>query len=280
MRHPGFSCLPTLLLVLACGGSAATGGSPAPITPTADHGQTAVPEAIDRLLEHARVETIVSARAGAFTRQVALLAEDLTDAELERLVPAVQEAFAPELLRADVRSFIAWEAPDEEMVGEALRMLESGANAEMRRVVDAYEPPLDLQAYMRALLATPPDSDRVDVIVEWTRTQGTGDFYVLLDESLRQAAFEVWATFRPDAPRFQPATGAELQARLVDSFNASVVSFLRAYEPVPDSLLAAATEELASPAGQWYVEAYSLGVAAAMRAAGRRVVAALAGSEG
>lgn len=273
MSFPRFAPLPALLFLVACGGSAGTVGAPAAAAP--DVGPSTAPEPIERLLEHSRIETIVAGRAGAFTRQVALLAEDLTDPELERLVPAVQEAFAPDRLRADARSFVASEATDEETVAEVLRMLESGANADMRRIVDAYESPLELQEYMRSLLATPPDRDRVDVVVEWTETQGAGDFYVLLDEALRQAAFEVWAVFRPDAPRFQPAEGAELQARLVDSFNASVVSFLRAYEPVPDSLLVAATEEFASPAGQWYVEAYALGVAAAIRAAGRRVATTL-----
>jgi hypothetical protein len=290
-RSPRISALPATLLVAAglagCGGTSTTDAPPAPVGArtgaagsTAAQAGTAAPTAVERLVEQSAIDPILAARAGAFSRQVALLAGDLTDAELERLVPAVQEAFAPERLRADVVAFLESEAPDSETVSEVLRFVEEGASAEMRRIADGYEPPLDLQEYTRSLLASPPDRDRVDLVVEWTETQGAGDFFVLLDEALRQAAFEVWGALRPDAPRFTPARGQELQARLLDSFNASVVSFLRSYETVPDSVLAAATEEYASPEGQWYVEAYSLGVAQAMRAAGRRVAAASTSSGG
>lgn len=296
IRRPTVSRSLCLLLfacgLAACGGATGTEAPPSPAgAPAGSAGARpglaaagagaatrAGATAVERLVDHSAIETILSARAGAFSRQVALLAEDLTDAELERLVPAVQESFAPERLRADVVSFIQSEAPDAETVDEVLRFVEQGASAEMQRIADGYEPPLDLQEYTRSLLASPPDRDRVDLVVEWTETQGAGDFFVLLDEALREAAFEAWRALRPDAPSFEPATGQELQARLIDSFNASVVSFLRAYETVPDNVLAAATAEYASPAGQWYVEAYSLGIAQAMRAAGRRVAGALADS--
>jgi hypothetical protein len=45
---------------------------------------------------------------------------------------------------------------------------------------------------------------------------------------------------------------------------------------VPDTILNSATQEHESDAGQWYVETYQLAVAEAMRAAGARVVDALA----
>jgi hypothetical protein len=257
-----------LCALTACGAPTIPAAGP---TPSAT-AQTSV----QRLVERSRIESIVSDRAPAFTRQVALVAGDLTDPELERLVPAVQQAFAAEALRADVIAFIASEAPDEATVAEVLRFEDTGANARMREIVDAHEPPLSLPDYARSLLTSPPAEERVEIVVEWAETQGAGDFFVLIDEALRQAAYEVWAVLRRDTPPFTPASGPELRSRLADSFNASVVTFLRAYETVPDSLLAAATAEYATEAGQWYVDAYTLGIAQAVRAAGQRTAADLA----
>jgi hypothetical protein len=263
------SALVALCALAACGAPTIPAAGPTPPSATA-------PTGVERLLERSGIESIVSDRARAFTRQVALFAGDLTDPELERLVPAVQQAFAAEALRADVVAFIESEVPDEATVAEVLRFEEAGANARVRQIVDAHEPTLSLPEYARSLLTSPPAQQRVDIVVEWAETQGAGDFFVLIDEALRQAAYEVWGVLRRDTPRFMPASGPELQARLADSFNASVVTFLHAYETVPDSLLSAATAEYATEAGQWYVDAYTLGVAQAVRAAGQRAAAELA----
>jgi hypothetical protein len=64
-----------------------------------------------------------------------------------------------------------------------------------------------------------------------------------------------------------------------NSFNAALVSFLYRFETVPDPLLERATREYATDAGQWYVQAYSLAVARAMRSAARRVVTTLRARE-
>ena len=258
-----------LLTALAgCG----TPGTPTGSPPSPDLGSVS---AVDQLLDRSGLESIISARAGAFTRQVALLAGDLNDEELERLVPAVQSAFASESLRETASSFIESEAPNDGTVSEVLGWIAGGANAEVRRVVDAYEPPFTLQEYTQSLTTSPPEGDRIRLVAEWARIQGAGDFFVLLEEALNEAAHAVWAEFRPDAPPFAPARGGALRTRLMDSFNASVVSLLYSHETVPDSVLQEATVEYATDAGQWYVQAYSLAVAEAMRTAGQRVVTEL-----
>ena len=64
-------------------------------------------------------------------------------------------------------------------------------------------------------------------------------------------------------------------ARLAQGFEAALVSSLRRYRTVPDSVLLEALSDWESDAGQWYVEAYSLAVVGAIRSAGRRVAASL-----
>lgn len=259
------------VLLAACGSSASDGPSSA--VPVAPAGSVA--SRVDRLLEHARVSSIVDARAGAFSRQVAYLAGDLTDDELERLVPAVQEAFAPAALRSDIAAYMEANAPDDGSLDTILAALDGGASAELAAIRDAHEPSGSLEDYVRASMDNPPEEERVELVAGWAEAQGAGEFFVLMEEALSESAYRVWAEFRPDAPAYAPLPAPELNARLNDSFNASVIGFLRDLEPVPDSVLVAATEEYASEGGQWYVRTYSLAVASAMRAAGERTVAAL-----
>lgn len=270
-----------LILLVGCGGSATAPTSPiSPAdasrgAPREGEASTATRSAVERLLDRSGIESILSGRPGLFTRQVALMAGDLTDPELERLVPAVQAAFAPEPMRRDVAAFLTREAPGDGTVEEVLAWQERGAQAELQRISDAYEPPLTLSEYARSLVSTPPEPARLDLMVDWTGSQRAGEFYVLMEEALDQAAHSALAELRPNAPGFTPLEGAALQQRLADSFHASVVTFLHRYETVPDTIIRAATAEYRTEAGQWYVRTYSLAVAEAIRAAGQRVVAAL-----
>lgn len=247
--------------------------------PTAPAVAPAPPERspVERVLTQSGIESIVSGRGRAFTRQVALMAADLTDEELERLVPAVGAAFEPELLRSEVASFLE-RASNAGELHELLVWVEGGAAAELERVRGSHEPVLTLEEYARSLMTDPPSERRVRLVAEWADVQEAATFYVLIDEALREAAHAVLAVLRPEMPAFEPLQGDELRARLDNSFNAAVVSFLRSLEPVPDSLLRAATAEYATEAGQWYVETYSLALAEAIRSAGVRVAAALRAS--
>jgi hypothetical protein len=273
-------CLLLVALAAACSSGtseSAVPGTPAPPAPQ-QAGVTAsiAASAVDRVLAASDIEAIVDARARIFTRQVALLAGDLTDPELERLVAAVRTGFAPELLRRDIGDFLEAEAPPGRL-DEVLDWLESGGSAEVRRTVDSYEPPLELEEWLTEYTADPPSAVRIRLVARWTDARGTGDFFVLLEQALSEAAYSVRSVFRPDAGGFRPLAGDALVVRLENSYNAAVVTALHATETVPDTLLTASTQEYESPSGVWYVQTYQLAVAEAMRAAGVRVVHALAG---
>lgn len=259
-----------LVLGFLTHGCASSGAGVASTDPAASPS----PAPVERLLEHSGLESIVTGRAAAFTRRVALAAGDLTDAELERLVAAVQAAFSPEALHADVAAFVAAEAAPGR-IEEILAWHETGANAELGRLSDAFEPPTTLQEFTRSLVVEPPPGDRIALMVAWAEAQGAGDFFVLLDQALEEAAHTVWGRLRDDAPAFRPLSGDPLFARLETSFDAAVVTFLYRLQTVPDDVIRGATEEYGTEAGRWYVETYSLAVARAIRAAGHRVAAAL-----
>ncbi len=267
---------PTQLVMLLAVLGACAG---APAAPSPSHGAptpAAIPSPVERLLEASDVASVVDQRARVFTRQVAVLVADLSDDELGRLVPAVQAGFAPELLRRDVAAFIEAEAP-EGRIAEVLTWLEGGANAEARRIVSAYDPPLSLQDWLTEYTDAPPAEERVRLVAGWTEAGGAGDFFVLLDEALAEAAFAVQGVLRPGSPAFAPSRGSELRGRLERSFSASVLTTLHESETVPDGVVRAAIAELESEAGRWYVLTWQLAVAEAVRSAGLRVVAALQG---
>jgi hypothetical protein len=259
-----------LLGALATGGCAASGGGPSG-APT-----TGAPPAspVERLLEASEISSVVDQRARVFTRQVAVLVADLSDEELERLVPAVQAGFAPELLRRDVAAFMEAEA-EEGRIEEVLVWIENGASADARRLVAAYEPPLALQEWLEEYTDEPPTRERVRLIARWTEARGSGDFFVLLDEALVEAAFAVRGVLRPGSPEFEPMRRSALLGRLERSFNASVLTALHESETVPDDVVRAATAELESEPGVWYVQTWQLAVAEAVRSAGQRVVTTL-----
>jgi len=260
--------LSLVAVVTACGGGGPPAPAPTPISPER--------ATVERLLERSEVDAVVGGRARDFSRRVAIMAGDLTDDELERLVPAVREGFAPAAMKEDVASFLLGEgAPD--TMDEVLSWLEEGAAAEVLSIAEGYEPELTLEEFAQSLTAEKVDGPRTRLFVDWARAQGAGDFYVLIDQALDEAAHKVWAAFREDAPAFTPLGGEALQMRLRTSLGAGVISFMYRYETVPDEVLRRATAEYATPAGQWYVESYSLAVATSIRAAGDRVVAAITG---
>ncbi len=269
------------LALAACAGAPAapeTAPAPAELPPRSNASGLAVVEergAVERLLDASDVDAVLGARARSFTRQVALLAGDLTDAELERLVPAVREGFDARLLREDVAAFLEGEAPPGR-IEEVLEWLEGGRSAEAHAIVDAYAPPLELREWLAEHTTDPPSAIRIRQVARWTEARGTGDFFLLVEQALAEAAFSVRRVFRPDARAFRALEGEELLDRLEASFNAAVVAELHRSETVPDSVIAGSTREFESEAGVWYVRSYQLAVAEAIRAAGLRVVDALA----
>src|SRR5690606_39235618 len=117
-----------VLALAACGG----GAPPAPPAPPED---VVVRQGIERILELSDVDGLLAGRARAFTRQVAIMLLDPTDEELERLVPAVLDAFDHEALKEDVATRMAVDA-DPSVVSSVLEWMEAGSTAAVRRIAD------------------------------------------------------------------------------------------------------------------------------------------------
>ena len=252
-------------------------------------GQLAVPEPrdetvalredVERLLELVEVENVLAARAPAFSRQTAILLGDPSDAELERLIPAVVDEFAYHRLHEDIVGFMISEG-NPEVVGQALEWMDGGATAAVRRIGEEYEPAQTLEEYASEVTDEPPSEARIQLVSQWAQARGEGDFFILLQEALREAAYRVHGAMRPGALSFEPLSGDELEVAQVNSHGASVIRLLHSYAPAPDQLIRRATAESQSESGRWFTETYALAVASAVRAAGERVADRLSGGEG
>ncbi|MDZ7779594.1 MAG: hypothetical protein U5R14_06595 [Gemmatimonadota bacterium] len=274
MKRWNLGCLLAAVVALsACGG-----GSTLP-TPEPRAEEDALREDIERLLELRDVEGVLAARSRAFTRRVAIMMGDPSDSELERLVPAVVDAFAYDSLYADVVAYMSQEGTPE-LAASALEWMEDGATAAVRRIGEEYEPAQTLEEYSNEMTDELPSEERVHLISDWVEARGEGEFFVLMQEALREAAFRVRRAFRPDAPTFEPLSGEELEMARVNSHGASVIRLMHGYAPAPDQLIRRVTAEYESEAGRWFTEAYAMGVASAIRAAGERATRRLSGRDG
>ena len=147
--------LSALLLAVACTPARIEAPEPPPPDARAE---------VDQLLDLAGIESIVSGRAGSFTRQVAFLAGDLTDAELETLVPVVNAAFAPDRLRDDVSQFLLSEDSGGRLA-TVLEGYENGASGELLRLARAHEPSQTLSEFTNGLMTERPDPSRLGSVV-------------------------------------------------------------------------------------------------------------------
>lgn len=265
-----------LAAVVALG---ACGGGQTLSTPEPRAEDDALREDVEGLLELRDVEGVLAARSRAFTRRVAIMMGDPSDPELERLVSAVTSGFAYDSLYADVVDYMIEEGTPE-LAASALEWMEGGAAAAVRRIGDEYEPAQSLDEYANEMTDDPPSEERIHVISAWAEARGEGEFFVLMQEALREAAFRVHAALRPDAPSFEPLSGDELEMAQVNSHGASVIRLMHGFAPAPDQLVRRATAEWESESGRWFTETYAMAVASAIRTAGERAARILSGSEG
>lgn len=267
----------TLLLSVMLASSPIPWCAPAMAQTAEPQTQSEVETNLRSLLELVGIEGVLAGRAAAFTPQVAILVDSVSDDELAELHAAITAEFDYARLLADVIDELAAEAPDGE-IATVLGWLEGGAAAEVRSLAAANVPPESLDDYVAGLPDDPPPAERIDVVGRWVDVQGTGDFFVLLQEALAESAYRIAGVIREDAPTFGRLRGESLTRALEGSRSAAVVRALYRHQAVPAPLIERSIAEYESPYGRWFVENYGVAVAEAVRAAGNRVVARLGGN--
>lgn len=244
------------------------------LLPSALHGQASpdLRSAVDSLLLHTEAPSFVAAVEDAFGQHFVRLSTNLST--LQEVDAAASEAFADSLVYRDIAEFLASEA-DPAVLRTVLGWLGSGAAAEIRTITDSTELGQSFDDFLESLRESPPDPARLELVDRWARARRAGEFVLLLDEAQREAAHTVASALDPGAPPFEPISDDEFGRAYSQTRAYAVASFLHRFQPVPDDVLEAATKEYESESGQWFVEAYSLALAHAVREASHRLVEAM-----
>jgi hypothetical protein len=227
---------------------------------------------LDVILEQSKAEDVLGGQAQAMVEQLQAAGTDVDPDALASTLALVREEFALDRLRRDLVAFMA-DAADADLVAELTRWLDAGANAEIRRVEESFQPPETLEEFARGLQDSAPPQARIQLVARWAATQGAGDFYIILEEAAREAVHGILAKLELGLGDFAPLTRQSYSEQHDRSLQFAIVSFLHRFREVPDGVIERAIGEYESESGQWYIEAYTIGIAEAILNAGARVVA-------
>jgi hypothetical protein len=241
LRRGCVAAVTTAVLVLSASSLAAPLAAQAP------------PALVDSLLEHSEVESMLSGvRPGV---QAAL--EAILDVPLPSAVAAsLDDQLAVATLRERmVTEFAMW--GDRRDFESALALMASPAMARLDSLVEAAPASESIEEFARGLQADPPAPARVRVVARLAAAQRAGDFFVLIDERMREAAYLIASAVMSDAPPFEPIDEAAWNDAARQNLMGVLISFLYRYRLADDSLLEEVASAWESEAGQWYVESYS-----------------------
>jgi hypothetical protein len=232
-------------------------------------------EAVEVILRYALVDDVLEGQRDAFLgalEQVLGPGVDLAATGVEQIV---REEFDPMRLRGYVVEELRETSLPSELT-EIAELIRSGAIGQVSDLVAGYEPPESFEAFLLALPASPPPEERLDLLARLADAQQAAGFYLLLDETVRAGAHRVAMLVTGGAsPPYVALEPSVEAAQLQRGREFAVVSYLHRLRPVDDALVAAATADYRTEAGQAYVQKYSLALAEAIQLAALRVAGRL-----
>jgi len=158
-----------------------------------------------------------------------------------------------------------------QLVSDLLERYRSGAVGEMARAAAAFQPQGTPNDFL-AGLGTPP-RDRLQLMVQLVELDGQGALDLLLDEAVQESAHRLVTLLGGALPPFERLTDESFEAAYRDRAVRLGLRNLHNLQPVSDDLVERALSDLASEAGRWYVDAYSVAIIAASGAAASRAAA-------
>ena len=238
--------------------------TPGPARPAS---QMASPEAISRVLETSEVSQVLHGVLSALLGEVEVQSSHVPSRYLTRLRTLAPAHFSEPRLRETVLERMRADS-DEETVSELLGWLEADSTEEFRRIVREHETSESLADYAKRIERQRPGNQRLTLTTRHARAQGAGRFYVTMRQVTQRAAHDVLVAAGVELESDPDARDREIESQREDYLNLAILSFLQRYEPVSDEQLLEITERWESPSGQWYVDAYTAAVSAAIRRAG------------
>lgn len=235
------------------------------------------PAIVDRLLETSEIRAVLRSIGPTVEESAVALARAAGLTETGPMVAAVRVGFEEGVLYSLVRDRLASYGTEAQFL-DVLAWAETGPIARARELADSALPVEALEGFARELQSDPPPEARTTLILQLAEAQMTADFYVLIEEAVRESAHLVAAAVADEVPEFVPMSEERTALALQNAFALGVLSYLQRYRSVSDSLLVQVVRRYASPEGQWYVDSSALALMEAILEAADRVAASLGGA--
>lgn len=224
---------------------------------------------VDSLLAVPSVASVIDDLDARFIGHFLMLVPDLSTEDQEVLADAVGSAFGASAVRDDVANAMADRA-SAELLSTLLEMRRTGAQAEMMRIAEEYEPTRSLSDFVAGVGA--PERGRLQLMATLAQAQGASDFELILDEAVRRVAHRLVNSFGGGLGPFEPMSDDVFDAAYRERTLSVALESLYRLETVSDDLVQSVIDEYQSEAARWYVDAYASAILAAVQAAGRRAV--------
>lgn len=231
---------------------------------------------VDRLLATSEIRAVLRSIAPSVEQQALALAASAGGTVPGTVTGAVRAGFGEDVLYVIMRDRLASYGTEREFL-DVLAWAETGPIAEVRELADSALPVEALEGFARALEVDPPPEARTALILRLAEEQMTADFYVIIEEAVREAAHIVAGAAAEGVPGFEPMSEERAALALQNAFALGALSYLQRYRPVSDSLLSQAVLRYGSAEGQWYVNSYALALMETILQAADRVAASLGG---
>jgi len=223
---------------------------------------------VERLLDVPDVESLLESMDDRFVQHFLMLVPDLPSEDREVLSAAVEEAFRPSALRASIASAMAEDA-SADVVEQVVKMRRSGAQAELRNLMEAYEPEQPVEEFLAGM--GDADRERLQLMASLTEARGQSDLALMLDDVMGRMAHELVNALGGAFGDFEPIADDAYDAAYRDHTLRLALESLHRLQPASDELIRAVLEEHRSQPAQWFADAYTTGLLVAVQAAGQRV---------
>ena len=239
-----------------------------PALVTGQSADPAIREGIDALLDDPEVNALLASLDERYVEHFLMLVPDLAPENRDALDAAVASAFQPSSLRDILASALATEA-SAEWVARLVEMRRTGSQAELRRVARDGGPGPSFDA------ASPSEGDRgrLQLMVALTEARRLTDLDLILDEEMRRLAHELVASLGGALGDFEPMPDEQFDAAYRDRTIRLAIESFSTLRSASDELVQAAVDEHLGEPAQWFADAYTASVVAAVQSAARGVAA-------
>lgn len=236
-----------------------------PVTSAAQSDPSERPDILT-LLSMENVESTVTSLGDDFLAHFLMLVPDLPAEDQAVLRGAVQQAFAPDTVRADLARSLAssTSADDTEPL---LTSYASGALGELREVVTGFQPEQSVQEFGADMAALDPD--RLRLMVSLVEARRTSELALSVDEALQRLAYQMVSALGGDPGPFTPLTDEQLQASYRNQTVRLGIESMHRLQPAETDLVQAAVDIHTGAEAQAFSEQYIEAVVGAIGQAGQ-----------